>query len=187
MDIKKNVTSIFIVPTLKLKKEYLNDNNFINGYIADLRKDIQYDDALYLLFKPENLDRFREFVEEEYENNHMLVDDYDYEDGFVVLVYKLNKKYEADIDLIMRGQYSKTSNEFQLIFPKVVKIMKNGLHRDEISIQFRIFKKSQDLREYWENKVGMEFDEDMEVWMGFNLLTESLDLDKIKKELYENA
>ena len=41
MDVKKTVTSIFIVPTLKLKKEYLNNNNFINGYIADLRKDIQ--------------------------------------------------------------------------------------------------------------------------------------------------
>jgi len=168
MDVKKNVTSIFIVPTLKLKKEDLKDNNFLNGYIADLRKDVQYDNAVYLLFKPSKLDRFREFVESEYEKNHMLVDDYDYEDGFVVLVYKLNRKYDADIDLIMRGQYSKTSNEFQAIFPKVIKIMKNGLHRDEISIQFRIFKKSQDMREYWENRLGMDFDEEMEVWGGFN-------------------
>jgi hypothetical protein len=187
MDVKKTVTSIFIVPTLKLKKEYLNNNNFINGYIADLRKDIQYDDALYLLFKPENLDRFREFVEDEYEHNHMLIDDYDYEDGFVVLVYKLNKKYDKDLELIMKGKYSKTSDDFQSIFPKVVKIMKNGLHRDEISIQFRIFKKTQDLREYWENKLAVSFDEDMEVWGGFNLLTESLDLDKVKQELYEDA
>ena len=187
MDVKKTVTSIFIVPTLKLKKEYLNNNNFINGYIADLRKDIQYDDALYLLFKPENLDRFREFVEDEYEHNHMLIDDYDYEDGFVVLVYKINKKYDKDLELIMKGKYSKTSDNFQSLFPKVVKIMKNGLHRDEISIQFRVFKKTQDLREYWENKLDVSFDEEMEVWGGFNLLTESLDLDKVKQELYENA
>ena len=187
MDVKKNVTSLFIVPTLKLKSENLKNNNFINGYIADLRRDVQYENAVYLLFKPDNFDRFGEFVEREYENNHMLLEDYDYEDGFVVLAYKLNAKYEADIDLIMRGKYSKTSSDFQALFPKIVKIMKNGLHRDEISIQFRIFKKSMDLREYWENKLGMEFDEDMEVWGGFDLLTESLDLDKVKQELYENA
>jgi hypothetical protein len=187
MDIKKTVTSIFIVPTLKIKKESLKDNNFLNGYISDLRKDVQYENAVYLLFKPDNLDRFREFVEGEYDRDHMIIDDYDYEDGFVVLVYKLNRKYDNDFDLVMRGQYSKTSNDFQGIFPKVIKIMKNGLHRDEISIQFRIFKKSQDLREYWENRVGMDFDEEMEVWGGFDLLTESLDLDKVKQELYEDA
>lgn len=187
MDIKKNVTSIFIVPTLKIKKESLKDNNFLNGYISDLRKDVQYDNAVYLLFKPDNFDKFREFLEDEYENNHMLIDDYDYEDGFIVLVYKLNKKHEEDIDLVMRGKYSKTSDKFQAIFPKVIKIMKNGLHRDEISIQYRIFKKSNDLREYWENRLGMDFNEDMEVWGGFDLLTESLDLDKVKQELYEDA
>jgi hypothetical protein len=117
----------------------------------------------------------------------MLIDDYDYEDGFVVLVYKINKKYDKDLELIMKGKYSKTSDNFQSLFPKVVKIMKNGLHRDEISIQFRVFKKTQDLREYWENKLDVSFDEEMEVWGGFNLLTESLDLDKVKQELYENA
>ena len=187
MDIKKTVTSIFIVPTLKIHKDDLKDNNFLNGYIADLRKDVQYENAVYLLFKPDNLDRFREFVDEEYEKNHMIIDDYDYEDGFVVLVYKLSGKYEKDFDLIMRGKYSKTSSEFQALFPKVIKIMKSGLHRDEISIQFRIFKKSQDLREYWETRLDMAFDEDMEVWGGFDLLLESLDLDKVKQELYENA
>jgi hypothetical protein len=185
MDVKKNVTSIFIVPTLNIDKNSLKNNNFINGYISDLRKDVQYDNAVYLLFKPDNFDRFREFVEGEYEKNRMLLDDYDYEDGFVVLVYRLSGKHDADLELIMKGKYSKTSIEFQSIFPKVVKIMKNGLHRDEISIQFRIFKKSQDLREYWENKLGVNFTDDMEVWGGFDLLGESLDLDKIKKELYE--
>jgi len=70
MDIKKTVSSIFIVPTLKIKKESLKDNNFLNGYISDLRKDVQYENAVYLLFKPDNLDRFREFVEGEYDRDH---------------------------------------------------------------------------------------------------------------------
>ena len=187
MEVKKNITSIFMVPTLQVPKDALRGNGFINAYIKDADNENGYEECIYLLFKPTDIDKFREFLDSEYERTKNIIEDYDYEDGFVVLVYKLNKKYDKDLELIMKGKYSKTSDDFQSMFPKVVKIMKNGLHRDEISIQFRIFKKTQDLREYWENKLGVSFDEEMEVWGGFNLLTESLDLDKIKQELYEDA
>ncbi len=187
MGVNKTITSIFIVPTLKLNRDALKDNNLINGYISDLRRDVQYDDAVYLLFKPENLDKFREFLEELYEKNHMVIDDYDYEDGFVVVVVKLDMKHKKDLDLIMRGKYSQTSQKFKDIFPKVVKVVKNHLHKDEISLQYRIFKKTQDLRDYWEDRTGVTFTEDMEVWPGFDLLNESLDLDKVKEQMYENA
>lgn len=185
MEVKKTVTSIFIVPTLKIDKDDLKNNNFLNGYISDLRKDVQYEDAVYLLFKPENLEKFREFLEKEYEKNSMILDDYDYEDGFVVVVYKLNKKYIKDYELVMKGQYSRTSQEFQSSFPKIVKIINQGLSKDEVSIQFRIFKKSKDIREYWEKRININFTDDMEVWQGFDLFKESLDLDKVKKELHE--
>ena len=61
MEIKKNITSIFIVPTLGFPKDSLKSNGFINGYIKDEGKDAEYENSIYLLFKPENLDRFREF------------------------------------------------------------------------------------------------------------------------------
>lgn len=187
MDVKKTISSIFIVPTLKIDRENLKGNNFINGYILDSRKDVQYENAVYLLFKPENIEKFREFLEKEYENNHMLIDDYDYEDGFVVLVYKLNQKYANDYDLVMKGKYSQTSEKFKNLFPKVIKIMKGGLHKDELSLQVRIFKKSEDLRQYWESKIDINFSDDMEVWEGFHTENETLNLEKVKEELYENA
>jgi hypothetical protein len=112
----------------------------------------------------------------------MLLDDYDYEDGFVVVVYTLDNKWKTDILLIKEGQYSKTSQEFQEQFPKVIKLMKNNLHRDEISLQHRIFKKSEDLRQYWEDKIDISFDANMEVWEGFNIENEVLDLDTIKQQ-----
>jgi hypothetical protein len=65
--------------------------------------------------------------------------------------------------------------------------MKSGLHRDEISIQFRIFRKTEDLYKYWEKRIGMDFDDDMEVWEGFDPIVETLNLDKLKKEIYEHA
>jgi len=187
MEVKKNVTSLFIVPTLNINKDNIKNNNFINGYVKDLRRDVHYENAIYLLFKPDNFDRFREFVSYEYENNNLILDDYDYEDGFVVLVYQLNKEYTEDYKLVRKGQYSKTSSKFQQAFPKVVKIMKSGLHRDEISIQFRIFRKTEDLYKYWEKRIGMDFDDDMEVWEGFDPIVETLNLDKLKKEIYEHA
>lgn len=182
MELKKTITSIFMVPTLKIKREKFADNNFINAYVKDVRKDVQYENAVYLLFQPTNLDKFRNFLDDEYERTDALVDDYDYEDGFVVVVYKLNDKWKEDFVLIKEGKYSKTSKEFQDGFPKVIKIIKNGLHRDEISLQFRIFNKTEDLLNYWEDRLDMTFTDNMEVWDGFDIENEILDLDKIKQQ-----
>ena len=182
MELKKTITSIFIVPTLKINRDKLKENGYLNGYMSDVRRDVQYENAVYLLFKPDNFDRFREFLVDEYERTNQLIDDYDYEDGFVVVVFTLDEKWKKDFVLVREGLYSQTSKEFQDSFPKVIKIVKSGLHRDEISLQFRIFKKTEDLRKYWEDRLDMEFTEDMEVWNGFDIENEILDLDKIKQE-----
>lgn len=182
MDVVKTITSIFMVPTLKIDKEDIKENNFINGYLEDVRRDVQYKNAAYLLFKPENLDKFREFLDSEYERTKSVIDDYDYEDGYVVVVYKLDDKWKEDFALIKEGLYSQTSKEFQNIFPKIIRINKDGLRRDEISLQFRVFNKTEDLRTYWENRLDVEFTEDMELWRGFTYEEEKLDLDKIKEK-----
>ena len=183
MEIKKTITSIFIVPTLSIGKERLVDNGFINGYIKDGSRDVQYENSVYVLFKPENLDKFREFLDSEYERTKQIIDDYDYEDGYVVVVYMLNEKLENDIELIKQGKYSQTSPKFQEIFPKVVKVKKNGLYKDEISLQYRIFNKTQDLKKFWEDKIGVTLDPDMEVWDGFFEENETLNLDKLKEHV----
>jgi hypothetical protein len=185
MEIKKNITSIFMVPTLKVPKDALRSNGFINAYIKDNRREDQYKESIYLLFKPTDLDKFREFLDSEYERTKAVIEDYDYEDGYVVVVYQLNDKYKKDFNLIKQGKYSKTSEEFQKMFPKVVKIVKNNLHRDEVSLQYRIFTKAEDLVNFWEEKLGIDFKsivgEDYEVWEGWNEEKEILELDKIKE------
>jgi len=181
MERKHTITSVFIVPTLSVGRERLVDNGFVNGYIKDGKRDVQYENAVYLLFKPQNLDKFRDFLDSEYERTKSIIDDYDYEDGYVVIVYEINPRLKDDIELIKQGKYSQTSKKFQESFPKVVKIRKNGLSRDEISLQYRVFNKTQDLKQFWEDKLGIEFPEDMEVWHGFFEEFETLDLDKIKE------
>ena len=174
-----------MVPTLKVPKDALRGNGFINAYVKDNRRDDTYKESIYLLFKPTDLDKFREFLDSEYERTKAVIEDYDYEDGYVVVVYQLDNKYNRDYELIKQGRYSKTSANFQKLFPKVVKITKAGLHKDEISLQYRIFNKAEDLVNFWEEKLGIDLEasigKDFEVWDGWDESKEILELDKIKK------
>ncbi len=158
-------------------------NGFINGYAKDGRKDVQYENCIYLLFKPDDVDKFRDFLDGEYERTKSIVDDYDYEDGYVVVVYELSPKFKKDFELVRQSRYSKTSEEFQKLFPKIIKIKKNGVNREEVSLQFRVFNKTEDLKQFWEDKLGVEFDDEVELWHGFFEENEVLNLDKIKENV----
>lgn len=160
-----------MVPTLKIPKDELRNNGFLNAYIEDSSKDIQYSDSVYL----------REFLDDEYERTTAIIEDYDYPDGYVVVVYKLDMKWATDFDIIRQGRYSETSDDFQKLFRKVIKIKKNGLHKDELSLQYRIFNKTEDMIEYWQDKLGVEWNSDYEVWDGFNIENEILEIESILK------
>lgn len=183
MAAKVTITTMFIVPTLNIDKGELKANGFINGYVSDDRRDVQYKNAAYLLFKPKDLDKFRKFIEDQTTLNKGIIDDYDYENGYVVVVYNLNKKWKKDFSLVYEGLYSQTSKSFQKLFPETIKVEKQkGLFRDEKSLQHRVFAKSSDLRNYWETKIDIAFTDDMEVWDGFDFNKETLNLDKLKIE-----
>ena len=183
MELKRTISTIFIVPTLSIDRAALKNVGFINAYIRDEMRDVQYENAVYLLFHPSNLDKFKLFLDDEYERTKSVIDDYDYEDGFVVVVYKLDSKFKADYGLVKLGKYSKTSPAFQAMFPKIVKVERNGLQKDEISLQYRIFNKTEDLKVYWEEKLGVEFDDTMEVWQGWIEENENLNSQKLKEHV----
>lgn len=185
--VKRTITTIFMVPTLKIPRVELEDNRFINGFVKDGMNDLEYNNCIFLLFKPRQLDRFREFLDKEYERTAQIIDDYDYPNGFVVVVYKLDDDYMEDFKLIRQGKYSKTSPNFQEMFPKVVKIVNSrGLHRDEISLQYRVFNRTDDLIRFWEDKFNLVFESSQELWHGFEEDRETLTEDKlIDNELYK--
>lgn len=161
---RKTISTIFIVPTLKIPRETLKENGFINAYEHDEGQDVPYPNSVYLLFKPTNMHTFRAFLDSEYERTTNIIDDYDYGRGFVVVVYKLDSRYLNDFKLVRQGRYSKTSKKFQSEFSKTTKLLKGGLIMNETSLQYRIFNKTQDLKDYWEEKLGVKFSEEQEVW-----------------------
>lgn len=177
--IKRTITTIFVVPTLRISRNELDENGFINGFVKDSMQDIEYKDCIFLLFKPQQINKFREFLDKEYERTKQVVDDYDYPNGFVVVVYKLDDNFSYDFKLIREGKYSKTSPAFQKLFPKVIKIVTNGLHRDEISLQYRVFNRTEDLVKFWEDKFDLVFESTQELWYGFQEDNETLSEDKL--------
>jgi hypothetical protein len=182
MELKKTITTIFFVPTLSIDRDTLKQNNFINGFIKDIRREVQYEDCIYLLFKPENLDKFRDFLDKEYDRTKSIIDDYDYEDGYVVLVYKLDITYKEDFKLIKKGKYSKTSKKFQELFPKTMRVyISTNAFETKITLQYRIFNKTEDLKEFWEEKIDTQLNENSEVWTTFLEDEETLNLNKIKE------
>jgi len=181
MELKKTISTIFMLPTLKIPRDKLNENGFINGYEYDMGQDVPYPNAVYLLFKPADLHIFREFLNDEYERTTNIIDDYDYGKGFVVVVYKLDKRYLNDFKLIRQGRYSKTSKKFQAEFPKTTKIMRSGVVSEEISLQFRVFNKTKDLVDYWEDKLGVRLAEDQEVWQAYDIEREVLTTVKLEE------
>lgn len=184
MEIKRTATTIFIVPTLKIDKDNLRNNGFINGYIADKNSELQYENAAFLLFKPENLEKFMNFVDGEYERTPTsLVDDYDCGEGYVVLVYELNQKFIQDYNLIKQGKYSKTSKAFQDLFPKTVVLYRNGYEEHQMSLQHRVFNKSADLKAYWHSKIDQNIPDELEFWDEFNVEKETLDISRIKETI----
>ena len=186
-EIKKTITSIFCVPTLHIPRESLQANDYLNGYAKDEMSDSIYENSVYLLFRPKNLDKFREFLDSEYERTSMIISDYDHTGGFVVVVYKLDEKFKVDFDTVKRGKYSRTSTEFQSLFPKTVKIQVNGLQRDELSLQVRIFKKTEDLRKFWEDKFDVSLGDNVEVWEGYHEKNEILTEETLKQYMEETV
>lgn len=181
MDRQKTITTIFMLPTLKIDKERIRKNGFINAYSKDVACRIEYDDVIYLLFKPQDLDQFRNFLDDEYTRSTSIVEDYDHPEGNVVVVYKLDPAFKTDFDLIRKGRYSKTSPAFQKLFTGTVTVHNEFGSRQEISLQYRIFNRTKELIDFWEEKFGVKLDSDQEVWYGFTEDFETLNLDKLQE------
>ncbi len=181
MELKKTISTIFMLPTLKIPKDKLKENGFINCYESDEGHDNTYPNAIFLLFKPKDFTTFREFLDEEYERTTNIIEDYDYGNGFVVVVYKLDNKYAHDFQLIKQGKYSKTSKTFQSLFSKTISLYKNGHISEEVSLQFRIFNKTKDLVDFWEEKMGLRLAKDLEVWQAYDTDREILTMKKLKE------
>src|SRR5690349_19446244 len=72
--------------------------NLVNSFIRDMDHPTDEKFPVFVLFKPKDLLEFEKFVQDEKETG-LLVEDYDYPDGYVVLLYRFPAEYERDYQL----------------------------------------------------------------------------------------
>lgn len=156
-------TDMFIVPLLNIGRQNLVQVGMKGAFMKDELREIQYERAAYLLFKPHKVDEFNLFVEEQRESNMPIIDEYDYK-GYVILVYRLPKKFERDYEKILKGQFSQTSKEYQKTIPKWYKIGEKDVLIDKMNLQHMIFEKSDELKQYWKDELDLTITDSDEHW-----------------------
>lgn len=183
-------TTYFILPIFKVPIIKLDEYGFVNSFLYDKnRPDVEPDGkTIYVLFHPnaEQLVLLQEQIED-WENNNFLIGDYDYRDGYVVVMLRFPDKYRDQYKLFLRGQYSKFSDVYKDEIPKKVSVImpSNGLPYEGDSLQYLVINKRVKLKNYWVDQIGDEFDSDGEYWSKPVLDKETLDIDKIITEIEE--
>jgi len=172
----KTINSLFMVPTLGIEIALLKKHGYISSYSIDSLREVQYPDAVYILFKPKDLEAFKLFLDNEYIQSTKIIEDYNYEGGYVIVVYALLPEFKADYALIKQGKYSLTSKKFQALFSPNVYIIENGIPVKHQSIQYKIFNRTKDLIAYWEDKIGQKLYPEQELWIMYEEENESLKL-----------
>lgn len=180
---RKTDTTIFLMPVLGINKDKMEEHIFIDAFLDDISKEPHYENSIYILFKPSDVDQFQEWLEVEKERYPEIVDDYDYAGGYVVIVYKFPAELVPDMQLVLEGKYSLTSMNFKKRFSQVKKIItESGLRRDAPSLQWMVFKKASSVREEWEKELDITLSPDDEVWGKPNMEREVLDIEQLKEK-----
>lgn len=178
---EKNCTTVFMTAPLGIAKVDLFENSFIGAYIGDVQKsETEYKRGIYVLFRPKDMLTFEQFLYNERERGATVVEDYDYEGGYVVVIYILKPDFANDYEKFLKGNYSKFSMQFRATFPEKIHI--DGT--DQVTLQQRVFTKDESIREYWEELIGTRIEDGSEVYSSPNVeigSEEWLDISKFKK------
>lgn len=176
-------STIFLLPAVGLKREIVRKYGFIAAYLDDKNHEVHHKNAIYILYHPVKMDDFQSFLRGEYIRTPLLIEDYDYAEGYVVTVYKLPLDFMGDYELFLQGKYSKFSEKYKSKFPKITDVVYDGIPTTDISIAHRIFNRTPELKALWEDMIGVVLSDDAEYWSIPDIGgTELLDINKFYKK-----
>jgi hypothetical protein len=166
--IRLNCSTIFLLPGIGFQRRQLLKYGFIAAYIDDRNHEPHYKDCVYLLFKPPDMDLFQIFLDNEYfkhRDHQVVVEDYDYAKGYVVVVYRFPEQFMNEYSLFLKGKYSLFRTVYTSLFPTKIEVLQDdGSKALEFSLPYLIFNKVDKLKEFWEEKIGEPLDKNAECW-----------------------
>lgn len=180
-----SATNAFVFPILGIDRAGAIGMGYTEAFIEDSLRELKYENAVYLLFRPINKwEEFNMFVEKERGRGAPIIDEYDYPDGWTVLVYKYPKKWEEDVKLLTTGKYSKISEGYKALLPRWVNGSSETDENREETYIWKVIAKAPELKEYWKRELDINIPDDQEFWH-FYAEREILTQDKLNKYNYE--
>jgi hypothetical protein len=177
--LKATKTTEFILPLLGYTKKYY-EPYLINAYLGDYDFNGYDANRIYIVMSNHNMDTKHARIEDSIKSLCGFIDYYDIFEGRIsVFIVEIPEEHIEDYKHFLNGSYSKFSQDAQ------IKIVKG---RSETSSMPHIFKKSETLKIYWENRIGAEIPKDAEVWPILNIDHEIFVKERLlaKKEVKSN-
>lgn len=179
----KTKTWMFLVPGLGIDPLRLDECGLINAYLGDVDSEVDEDvlgKEVYLLFLPEN-PQLLGALTEDYEE--VVVDEYDHEGGHVMIVCAWPKQWAEEMELFLKGKYSRFSKEYKELFARIPSKDEAAAGLDR-SFAWRVFEKDPVIRKVIEDKIGQDLPENSEVASAPKIEDEIFDIRKflVKEE-----
>lgn len=154
--------------------EILKKSGFVDSYTSDpeimsILELHQNQRLLYLLFKNKKLklEDLKKIVTSLVQIPVNIVFSYELVNDYSMIVLEFPKEYVQDYDLVVKGVYSRLSDEFKNKFPMSRDVFnaKNIRVGKEYTLYHHIFNKTEWLKQFWKDRLGLfELDEKLELW-----------------------
>jgi hypothetical protein len=167
---KRNTSAIFLLPGIDIKPNLriqLLKHGFVNSYLYCTPLHYSYP-VVFMMFEPREFNF--EFVQ--------YINDLEKCNGFIetidlnkklIMVFKVPNRFRLDYEKVIRGEYSKTSKEFQECFlledfkkeNGVIMRDPNGRPIREYTTVYHVFNRTDDLKQRWLNELGYTLESDI--------------------------
>ena len=172
---RMNCSTLFLLHPLGLSRKALEGTGFCNCYLRDENKP-EYEgmNVVLLLFHVKSKERFNWFVAKERVRTNLFIDEYDYDEGYVVLVYEFPEELAEDFERFKLGKYSEFSEQMKSCYPTEQEVIIEGKRMKSPSIQHMIVERVGEWKDIIEESLGVHLDNEAEYWQVPRMLEENL-------------
>lgn len=174
--VKHNKISLFLSRFIfNGNMDILRKSGFIDSYIKDknIDQDLLLVDSntrlLFLLFKNNKMkmSEIIEIIKELSVININIRYSYELINNYFMIVVDFPKEFNQDYDNVIKGRYSKLSEDFKKAFPQTEDVVSENKVRmgKRYTIYHHIFERTEWLQNFWMQKLGLiELDYNLELW-----------------------
>lgn len=147
-EFEENVSSVYVLPLIGLKKEHLlMEHNFINCYAYHYNFKHKDGEYVYLIYRYLPITYYSKFIEAVQKQKHCIHYAKEQDQRFDCFIFKIEDKFINDAKLIMSGKFSKITDEAKKIIlyfhnqtnpesPLSQVLYKGDLRRNELEMFF---------------------------------------------------